>query len=82
MVHVIVNGTWSAWRESVVSGMNQDECLMERIRSPVWWRNFSFGGAGNLNGNLGVGGGATSKMPSSDGDRNWSRPIVREGGER
>ncbi|MFP9170312.1 hypothetical protein ACLI2G_16195, partial [Enterococcus faecalis] len=42
----------------------------------------SVGGAGVLNGNLGVGGGATSKMPSSDKGIVIGRgSIVREGGE-
>ncbi|MFP9051890.1 pyocin knob domain-containing protein, partial [Enterococcus faecalis] len=55
------NGTWSAWRESVVSGMNQDVSVKSMsVSGRLSGNELSVGGAGVLNGNLGVGGGATS----------------------
>ncbi|MFP9058468.1 pyocin knob domain-containing protein, partial [Enterococcus faecalis] len=77
------NGTWSAWRESVVSGMNQDVSVKSMsVSGRLSGNELSVGGAGVLNGNLGVGGGATSKMPSSDKGIVIGRgSIVREGGE-
>lgn len=77
------NGTWSAWRESVVSGMNQDVNIRSLSASGrLSGGELAIGGAGTLNGNLGVGGGATSKIPSSDKGVVIGRgSILREGGE-
>lgn len=77
------NGTWSAWRESVVSGMNQDVSVKSMsVSGRLSGNELSVGGAGTLNGNLGVGGGATSKIPSSDKGVVIGRgSILREGGE-
>ncbi|CAL5098842.1 Phage long tail fiber [Salmonella phage Tennessee] len=77
------NGTWSAWHEAVVSGMNQDVSVRSLSASGrLSGGELAVGGAGTLNGNLGVGGGATSKMPSSDkGIVIGHGSIVREGGE-
>lgn len=77
------NGTWSAWRESVVSGMNQDVIIRSLSASGrLSGGELAIGGTGTLNGNLGVGGGATSKIPSSDKGVVIGRgSILREGGE-
>lgn len=77
------NGAWSAWRESVVSGMNQDVSVKTMSASGrLSGGELSVGGAGALNGNLGVGGGAASKVPSGDKGIVIGRgSIVREGGE-
>lgn len=77
------NGTWSAWRESVVSGMNQDVSVKTLSASGrLSGGELSVGGAGSLNGNLGVGGGAASKVPGSDKGIVIGRgAMVREGGE-
>lgn len=77
------NGTWSAWRESVVSGMNQDVSVKSMsVSGRLSGGELAVGGAGTLNGNLGVGGGATSKIPSSDKGVVIGRgSILREGGE-
>lgn len=77
------NGTWSAWRESVVSGMNQDVSVKTlSATGRLSGGELSVGGAGALNGNLGVGGGAASKVPGSDKGIVIGRgSIVREGGE-
>lgn len=77
------NGTWSAWRESVVSGMNQDVSVKTLSASGrLSGGELAVGGAGALNGNLGVGGGAASKVPSSDKGIVIGRgAMVREGGE-
>lgn len=77
------NGTWSAWRESVVSGMNQDVSVNTLSASGrLSGGELSVGGAGALNGNLGVGGGAASKVPGSDKGIVIGRgAMVREGGE-
>jgi hypothetical protein len=77
------NGTWSAWRESVVSGMNQDVSVKTlSATGRLSGDELSVGGAGALNGNLGVGGGAASKVPGSDKGIVIGRgSIVREGGE-
>lgn len=77
------NGTWSAWRESVVSGMNQDVSVRSMsVSGRLSGGELSVGGVGVLNGNLGVGGGATSKIPSSDKGVVIGRgSILREGGE-
>lgn len=77
------NGTWSAWRESVVSGMNQDVSVKTLSATGLLsGGELSVGGAGALNGNLGVGGGAASKVPGSDKGIVIGRgSIVREGGE-
>lgn len=76
-------GTWSAWRETVVSGMNQDVSVKTLSASGrLSGGELAVGGAGSLNGNLGVGGGAASKVPSSDKGIVIGRgSIVREGGE-
>lgn len=71
------NGSWSAWRESIVSGMNQDVSVKTLSAS-----GRLSGGDGALNGNLGVGGGAASKVPGSDKGIVIGRgSMVREGGE-
>lgn len=77
------NGTWSAWRESIVSGMNQDVSVKTLSASGrLSGGELAVGGAGALNGNLGVGGGAASKVPGSDKGIVIGRgSIVREGGE-
>lgn len=77
------NGTWSAWRESIVSGMNQDVSVKSLSASGrLSGGELAVGGAGALNGNLGVGGGAASKVPGSDKGIVIGRgTIVREGGE-
>lgn len=77
------NGTWSAWRESIVSGMNQDVSVKSLSASGrLSGGELAVGGAGALNGNLGVGGGAASKVPGSDKGIVIGRgSIVREGGE-
>ena len=77
------NGTWSAWRESVVSGMNQDVSVKTlSATGRLSGDELAVGGAGALNGNLGVGGGAASKVPGSDKGIVIGRgSIVREGGE-
>lgn len=77
------NGTWSAWRESVVSGMNQDVSVKSMSASGrLSGGELAVGGAGALNGNLGVGGGAASKVPSSDKGIVIGRgTMIREGGE-
>lgn len=77
------NGTWSAWRESIVSGMNQDVSVKTLSSSGrLSGGELAVGGAGSLNGNLGVGGGAASKVPGSDKGIVIGRgAMVREGGE-
>lgn len=77
------NGTWSAWRESIVSGMNQDVSVNTLSASGrLSGGELAVGGAGALNGNLGVGGGAASKVPGSDKGIVIGRgAMVREGGE-
>lgn len=77
------NGTWSAWRESIVSGMNQDVSVKSLSASGrLSGGELAVGGAGALNGNLGVGGGAASKVPGSDNGIVIGRgSMVREGGE-
>lgn len=77
------NGTWSAWRETVVSGMNQDVSAKTLSASGrLSGGELAVGGAGSLNGNLGVGGGAASKVPGSDKGIVIGRgAMVREGGE-
>ena len=76
-------GTWSAWRESVVSGMNQDVSVKTLSASgSLSGSELAISGASSLNGNLGVGGGAASKVPGSDKGIVIGRgSIVREGGE-
>lgn len=76
-------GTWSAWRESVVSGMSQDVSVKTLSATDrLSGGELSVGGAGALNGNLGVGGGAASKVPGSDKGIVIGRgSMVREGGE-
>ena len=77
------NGTWSAWRETIVSGMNQDVSVKTLSASGrLSGGELAVGGAGSLNGNLGVGGGAASKVPGSDKGIVIGRgAMVREGGE-
>lgn len=77
------NGSWSAWRESIVSGMNQDVSVNSMSASGrISGGELAVGGAGALNGNLGVGGGAASKVPRSDKGIVIGRgAMVREGGE-
>lgn len=76
-------GTWSAWRETVVSGMNQDVSVKTlSATGRLSGGELSVGGAGALTGNLGIGGGAASKVPSSDKGIVIGRgAMVREGGE-
>lgn len=77
------NGTWSAWRESVVSGMNQDVSVKTlSATGRLSGGELAVSGSGTLNGNLGVGGGAASKVPGSDKGIVIGRgAMVREGGE-
>ena len=77
------NGTFTAWREVVVSGQNQDVSVKTlSVTGRLSGGELSVGGAGALNGNLGVGGGAASKVPGSDKGIVIGRgSIVREGGE-
>ncbi|WLG16177.1 L-shaped tail fiber protein [Klebsiella phage Spivey] len=76
-------GTWSAWRESVVSGTNQDVSVKTLSASgSLSGSELAISGASSLNGNLGVGGGAASKVPGSDKGIVMGRgAMVREGGE-
>lgn len=79
------NGAWSAWRESVVSGMNQDVEVrslkatggnIETANDLIVAKNT------RINGNLGVGGASSTKVPSPDKGIAIGRgSIVREGGE-
>lgn len=77
------NGSWSAWRESIVSGMNQDVSVKTLSASGrLSGGELAVGGAGSLNGNLGVGGAAASKVPGNDKGIVIGRgAMVREGGE-
>ena len=77
------NGTWSAWRESVVSGMNQDVSVKTMSASGrLSGGELSVGGNGALNGNLGIGGAPASRVPGSDKGIVIGRgAMVREGGE-
>lgn len=77
------NGTWSAWRENVVSGMNQDVNVKTLSASGrLSGGELAVGGAGALNGNLGIGGAAASRVPASDKGIVIGRgAMVREGGE-
>lgn len=77
------NGSWSAWRESVVSGMNQDVSVKTMSASGrLSGGELSVGGAGALNGNLGIGGAPASRVPGSDKGIVIGRgAMVREGGE-
>lgn len=77
------NGTWSAWRESVVSGMNQDVSVKSMSASGrLSGGELAVGGAGALNGNLGIGGAAASRVPGADKGIVIGRgAMVREGGE-
>ena len=77
------NGSWSAWSELVVSGMNQDVSVKTlSATGRLSGGELAVGGAGSLNGNLGVGGGAASKVPGSDKGIVIGRgAMVREGGE-
>lgn len=77
------NGSWSAWRESIVSGMNQDVSVKTLSASGrLSGGELAVGGAGALNGNLGIGGAAASRVPGSDKGIVIGRgAMVREGGE-
>lgn len=77
------NGSWSAWCELVVSGMNQDVSVKTlSATGRLSGGELAVSGAGALNGNLGVGGGAVSKVPGSDKGIVIGRgAMVREGGE-
>lgn len=77
------NGSWSAWRESIVSGMNQDVSVKSMSASGrLSGGELAVGGAGALNGNLGIGGAAASRVPGSDKGIVIGRgAMVREGGE-
>lgn len=77
------NGTWSAWRESIVSGMNQDVSVKSMSASGrLSGGELAVGGAGALNGNLGIGGAAASRVPGADKGIVIGRgAMVREGGE-
>ena len=51
------NGTWSAWRETVVSGMNQDVSVKTlSATGRLSGGELAVGGNGAFNGNVGVGG--------------------------
>lgn len=51
------NGTWSAWRESVVSGMNQDVSVNTLSASGrLSGGELAVGGNADFNGNIGIGG--------------------------
>lgn len=51
------NGTWSAWRESVVSGMNQDVSVKTLSASGrLSGGELAVGGNADFNGNIGIGG--------------------------
>ena len=77
------NGTWSAWRESIVSGMNQDVSVKTlSATGRLSCDELAVGGSGALNGNLGIGGAAASRVPGSDKGIVIGRgAMVREGGE-
>lgn len=77
------NGAWDSWREVVVSGRGQDVSVKTLSASGrLSGGELAVGGAGSLNGNLGVGGGAASKVPGSDKGIVIGRgAMVREGGE-
>lgn len=76
---------WSAWRETVVSGMNQDVEVrslkatggnIETANDLIVAKNT------RINGNLGVGGASSAKVPSPDKGIAIGRgSMVREGGE-
>lgn len=77
--------SWSSWRETVVSGMNQDVEVrslkatggnIETANDLIVAKNT------RINGNLGVGGASSAKVPSPDKGIAIGRgSIVREGGE-
>lgn len=51
------NGTWSAWRETVVSGMNQDVSVKTLSASGrLSGGELAVGGNADFNGNIGIGG--------------------------
>nr|UVX49080.1 MAG: chaperone of endosialidase [Bacteriophage sp.] len=57
------NGTWSAWRESVVSGMNQDVSVKTlSATGRLSGGELSVGGSGDFNGNIGIGGAKGASM--------------------
>lgn len=61
------NGTFSAWREVVVSGQNQDVSVKTlSATGRLSGGELAVGGNGSLNGNVSVGGGSLSAIPSQD----------------
>lgn len=61
------NGTFSAWREVVVSGQNQDVNVKTlSATGRLSGGELAVGGNGSLNGNVSVGGGSLSAIPSQD----------------
>lgn len=57
------NGTWSAWRETVVSGMNQDVSVKTLSASGrLSGGELAVGGSGDFNGNIGIGGAKGASM--------------------
>ncbi|MCD1495393.1 pyocin knob domain-containing S74 family peptidase [Klebsiella pneumoniae] len=56
-MRVCNNGTWSAWRESIVSGMNQDVSVKTLSASGrLSGGELAVGGNADFNGNIGIGG--------------------------
>lgn len=56
-------GTWSAWRETVVSGMNQDVSVKTLSASGrLSGGELAVGGNGDFNGNIGIGGAKGASM--------------------
>lgn len=57
------NGAWSAWRETVVSGMNQDVSVKTLSASGrLSGGELAVGGNGDFNGNIGIGGAKGASM--------------------
>lgn len=72
------NGTWSAWRENVVSGLNQDVNVKAlSATGRLSGGELAVGGNGSLNGNLGVGGGNPARS-TDKGIVIGSGSMVRE----
>ena len=72
------NGTWSAWRENVVSGLNQDVSVKAlSATGRLSGGELAIGGNGSLNGNLGVGGGNPARS-TDKGIVIGSGSMVRE----
>lgn len=74
------NGTWSAWRESVVSGLSQDVSVKTlSATGRLSGGELAVGGNGALNGNLSVGAGNVANIPTQDnGIVMKSGAMVRE----